>query len=239
MNTLSLPLLTFALLQAGCISTIPLSQHPLDDRSVALLAEIPDAPFVDFDMTIFDRVGNEPPTALDQRRSSLEGMVLGEIGKADHYVGPRNSARTMIDSVLYEWSMADQIVDFVREKGAQSLRYRLTEESEADYILALTIDDYGIGSDKMDSPLYFEIMGRLQMRDALSGKRIWEGEVYDLVPVARALSSVGLPDEDASTPLKLEEKSYEEMQVILRSLAGFAAGSIIGPLREAYRQVGG
>ena len=98
------------------------------------------------------------------------------------------------------------------------------------------IDDYGIGADAWDSPVYFEIMGRVKLVDNENGRQIWEGEVYDIITVPKALVTMGILVENTTTPAQLAQLPASDMDSVLRGLSGYAAERVIAPLREAYNQ---
>ena len=220
---------------AGCVSASRLVQHPLDGQPVAVVMDIPEAPFVDFHMTIFDRVGNEAPPVLEHPPPTRAGAVVLDAIEAppEPLPGP---ARQLIDSVLTVEPMSASIGTLVKTIGAQALQFTPVKPDEAAYEIRVTLDDYGLGADGESSPLYFELMGRIVLVDRVTGRRIWQEEIYDLVPVALALVSMGVVGEHTETPARLSELSFDEMQSVLRGLAAYAGHRVVAPLVEGYRK---
>ena len=71
------------------------------------------------------------------------------------------------------------------------MRFEAVDDTTgADYILDIQIEDYGIGSDGWDAPLFYEIMARLSLIEVESGTVLWKEQVLDMAPVARALFDV-------------------------------------------------
>ena len=224
----------------GCLQSASLLDHPLDGKNVAVVSDIPDAPFADFDMTIFDRVGHDVPIAnrSPEGRSLPPSLVIGNQPINEEAPGPPISpVHRMIDSVLVNFDMAAGIVKGTHQRGASLLRYEETDTVEdADYVLEVKVDDYGIGSDAWQSTAYFEVMGKVKLIDNASGKQVWEEEVMDIVPLSKALLSVGIPGKEMETPAALAKVSYDEMQDVLAGLARYASIQLTAPLRDAYNK---
>ncbi len=226
---------TVFLLLSGCLGARQLSNHPLEDKTVFVAAGIPDAPFADFNMTVFDRVGHESP-GFD-RRPHPRDLPPISIGGAEYDEEPRRTpAHTLIDSVLAGWDMSDQIIQMARALGAQHLRFRPVDAPEgADYTLRFDVHDYGIGADSWQTTVYFEVSATIQLIHNPSGRPIWREEVHDITTVTEALLQAGRPLERTESPARLAEHTYEEMADLLSGLARYGAGILTLPLREAYR----
>ncbi len=229
--------LLLLLLCSSCAQSHNLAQHSLENKRVAVAADMPTAPFADFDMTIFDRVGQDLPIATREERGSPEIPPL-VVHKSDVSVNPPKPAsevHVLIDSVLIDFDMSAGIVDATHLRSASLMRFEPVEEAEAaDYRLELTIEDYGIGADAWDGVAYFEVMGRLKLVEVSSDAKIWEGEVLEIVPVSGALLQVGRPLQGVSTPADLAQLSYLEMESVLKGLAAYAAIQLTAPFQEAY-----
>lgn len=221
---------------SSCVQSGNLAQHALEGKTVAVVSEIPSAPFADFDMTIFDRVGQDVPIMNGEPKSRQIPHVA--INTADDEEGaprPVSKVHKLIDSVLVDLDMSTLIVDATHSRTASFMRFEaIQEEAEADYILEVIVDDYGIGSDAWNSTAYFEVMGRVKLIDNKTGKKVWEGEVVEIAPLTKALLSVGIPASDMETPAALAKIPFEEMNEVLAGLANYASIQLAAPLREAY-----
>jgi hypothetical protein len=237
-GTILFTLLVLAAFSGG-VSAIRLADHPLEGRRVAILTQLPDAPFADFDMTVFDRVGSEAPVPVrGDRGGSLEPLVLESINEGNERKereGLRTPAHVLIDSVLAERPMNEAIIALTGKRAAQTMRFEYVESAEeADYILEIDIEDYGIGSDGWDAPLFFEIMARLTLSEAETGDVVWKDQVLDMTPVARALLEAGIPPDHTASPAALARTTYQDAADILMGLANYTAQQLTAPLQEAY-----
>jgi|GEM_PF-4758341 len=236
------PLLyTFSLLLlvTSCLSSSKLSTHDLEEKTVFISTEIPDAPFADFNMTIYDKVGNEIPVFQPQQEPTASGLppLVVQTPNARDEEEELTSAHVIIDSVLADKSMSDQLLRFAEALSVQQFKFESVDtEEQADYKLDLEIHDYGIGSDSWTTTLFFEISATVSLIDQRSGKTLWQEEVHDLATVTKALLQAGMPQEDTQIPALLAEKSYEEMDDLLTGLAKYGADQLTLPLREAYKQ---
>lgn len=227
--------LVASLVWSGCYTTANLSEHPLEGKSVALVSEIPDAPFADFDMTIFDRVGQDVPLAERSGPPSDPSAIVIRKSRDQGAPAPRTKVHALIDSVLVDFDMAGQMMQATGWHGAALMHFDTTGDLEkADYLLEVTVDDYGIGADAWHGTAYFEVMGRLKLIDNSSGRKLWEEEVMDIVPLTRALIAVGIPAEGMETPAALSRLSYAAMREVLTGLTGYAATRLVAPFQEAY-----
>lgn len=158
----------------GCIQSSNLAQHPLEGKTVAIVSEIPGAPFADFDMTIFDRVGQEVPVFDRERPSSdIPPVVMENVELRERANGPTSSVHVLIDSVLVDFDMSARIISATHQHSASLIRFEAIEEKErADYILEVVVEDYGIGADAWQSTAYFEVMGSIKLIDNKSGKKV-------------------------------------------------------------------
>lgn len=231
--------LSLLFLATSCLSSSKLSSHELVEKTVFISTEIPDAPFADFNMTIYDKVGNEIPVFQRQPEPTTSGLpplVVQTPNVIDEEV-ESTSAHVIIDSVLADKSMSDELLRFAEALSIQQFRFESVEtEEEADYKLDLEIHDYGIGADSWTTTLFFEISATVSLIDQRNGKTLWQEEVHDLATVTKALLHAGMPQEDTQIPALLAEKSYEEIDDLLTGLAKYGADQLTLPLREAYRQ---
>ena len=233
--------LTVLFILSGCISSHKLARHNLDGKTVYITSNIPEAPFADFDMTIYDKVGNEVPVFQRQPESNASGLppLVMHAPAANDIIEEEDRTEThiLIDSVLSERSLSDQLLQFAEVLSTQQFRFEpVASEDEADYILDLEIHDYGIGADSWTTTVFFEISATVTLTDQNTKKSIWQEEVHDLVTVSKAILQAGMPQDKTQTPALLAEKSYEEIDDLLTALAKYGADQLTLPLREAYRQ---
>ena len=225
---------------SGCTGVQQLSKHQLEEKNVFVSFSIPESPFADFNMTIFDKVGKIIPAfERNQPLPNNTPKLVINTPEYDESLDPENrtEAHVIIDSVLAAQSMSDQIIAFTKTQSARQLRFTSVEsENEADYTLHIEIDDYGIGADSWNTTAYFEISATVTLVEQESGKRIWQEEVNGLATVTKALLQAGTPHEKTGTPALLAKKSYNEMEDILTGLAMYGASQLTLPLRDAYRQ---
>lgn len=224
------------LLCSGCAQSNKLAQHPLDGKRIDVVSEIPDAPFADFDMTIFDRVGQDVPLAnVETGSREIPPLVVhkDDVGAAPK--GPATEVHAMIDSVLVTFDMSTHMIDATHNRSASMMRFDpVKTEEEADYHLEVSVADYGIGADAWDGTAYFEVMGALKLVEAGSGATVWQGEVMEITPVSSALLQVGRPIRDLNTPADLSRLSFLEMESVLKGLAAYASIQLTAPFQEAY-----
>ena len=233
--------LTLLAILSSCTGSYKLANHNLDGKTVFIASNIPEAPFADFDMTIYDKVGNEVPVFQRKPESTasslppylVQGPVVDEV-LADE---KKTETHTLIDSVLSNRSMSDQLRLFTEALTTRQFRFEPVEtEEQARYKLYLDIHDYGIGADSWTTTVFFEISATITLIDQRTKKRIWQEEVHDLVTVSKAILQAGMPQEETQSPASLAQKSYEEMDDLLTALAKYGADQLTHPLREAYRQ---
>ena len=233
------PTALFCLL-SGCTGSYPLSKHSLESKKVFINTMIPDTPFADFDMTIYDKVGKEIPVYQRKPEPATSGIPPLVVHTPDIVElveeGAQTETHVLIDSVLANRSMSDQLVRYAEALSVQQFKFEpVSTESEADYKLNLDIHDYGIGADSWTTTVFFEISATITLMDPQTSKRIWEEEVHDLATVSKALLQAGMPQEQTQSPALLATKTYEEMDDLLSGLARYGAGQLTMPLREAYR----
>lgn len=236
MNHSLLSFCLLLLLCSSCVQSNKLAQHPLDGKRVAVVSEIPLAPFADFDMTIFDRVGQDVPIANMGEPKSREIPPL-VVHKSDYEApqGPATEVHALIDSVLINFDMSMHMIDATHNRSASMMRFDPVADNEgADYQLEVKVEDYGIGADAWDGTAYFEVMGKVKLVEVASGATVWEGEVMEITPVSGALLQVGRPLDGLNTPAEMAQLSFLEMQSVLEGLAAYASIQLTAPFQEAY-----
>lgn len=220
---------------AGCSQTAGLSEHPLEGRRVALVTQLPDAPFADFDMTILDRVGAERPVPIHNKKDNQTDAVLDAVFDKKEVRARQTPAHVLLDSVLADQPMNAAIMKLTEMHGAQALRFDpVISTDEADYIFKIEIEDYGIGSDGWNAPLYYEIMAGLSLVNKQTGQVLWKDQLLSLEPVVKALLDAGIPPNHTASPAALSKTNYYEMAAIVKGLANYTAQQLIAPLQEAF-----
>lgn len=227
---------------AGCVHSSNLANQVFDGKNITLVYEAPEAPFADFDMTIFDKVGQDLPIMNrdPNGRRSIPSLVVNTIQTGER--APKRDGESQVhylmDSVLVDYDMSDEIVGATLQRSATVMGLTVLEAPQegesSDYILEVVVDDYGIGADAWQSTAYFEVMGQVRLINGESGKKIWEGEVMDVVPLSKALLTVGIPAEGKETPAALSEISFDQMKDVLEALASYASIQLTAPLKDAY-----
>ena len=235
-------LLTFPLflLLTGCTGAHQLSKHDLENQTVFITTNIPEVPFADFDMTIYDKVGHEIPVFQRNPEPTASGLppLVVQAQNPDEPIEEheKTEAHVLIDSVLASRNMSDQLIAFAKALSAQHFKFEPVEaEQDADYTLDLEVHDYGIGADSWTTTVFFEISATVTLIDQRTQKRIWQEEVHDLATVSKALLQAGFPQENTQSASRLATKSYHEMDELLIALAKYGADQLTLPLREAYR----
>lgn len=219
----------------GCSQTANLSEHRLEGHRVAIVTELPDAPFADFDMTILDRVGSERPVPINDKKDTGTDAVFNAVLDKREASGRQTAAHVILDSVLAAQPMNLAIMKLTEMRGAQEMRFEpVASEDEAAYVFKIEVEDYGIGSDGWHAPLYYEIMARLSLIDTKTGEVVWKDQVLSLEPVAKALLDAGIPPNHTASPAALSKTDYHEMAAIVKGLANYTAQQLTAPLHEAY-----
>lgn len=231
---------TFLLVLSSCTGSYKLARHNLDGKTVFITSNIPEAPFADFDMTIYDKVGNEVPVFQRKPEPTSSGIphIAVHAPSADEIIEEEEKTDThvLIDSVLAVRSMSNQLLRFTEALSTQQFGFDPVDtEEQADYNLDLEIHDYGIGADSWTTTVFFEISATITLIDQQTQKRIWQEEVHDLVTVSKAILQAGMPQDKTQSPASLADKSYEEIDDLLTALAKYGADQLTLPLREAYR----
>ena len=241
MQKLLLLAVSVSILLTSCTGSHQLSKHELEGKKVFITTNIPDAPFADFNMTIYDKVGNEIPVFQrnpEPPASGLPPLVVETPGSKVEEIleEDRTETHVLIDSVLAQRSMSDQLLQFAEQLSNQQFRFeRVEQESEADYTLNLEIHDYGIGADSWTTTAFFEISATVTLTDQNAQRQIWQEEVHDMATVSKAILHAGMPQDDTQSPALLARKTYTEMDDLLTALAKYGADQLTLPLREAYR----
>lgn len=169
---------------------------------------------------------------VDTDEGALEA-VLDAGSRAAKEVSARK-ARARLDSAARRVDMGELLAEPILERGSRYLGTRpVGAEAEADYVLELDVENYGIDARREGDARLF-VVGDVILLDRRTGSEIWSTEVRGRDPLVPSVEGVDVPG-DIVTAGGLSRISVEEFVSILRGLADVSADAVTDELREDLR----
>ncbi len=215
-------LIAFIVFATGCGGANSLNKVDFEARTVAVVAEIPGAPYFT-DALLGNTYGNT--FGLNQP-IPFDWPFL----KKDK----RKSVRARFDSALAYVDVTERIVSRVLIQTASHLGCRpIADAAAADYVLHIDLRRYGFQANRY-TLTSFHLEAELQLIDNRTGKRIWKKKMLEieraeevLVDLIPQLGKVFLVED-------LARLSVEEMVLVLETTTDFTAARLTTALRRDY-----
>ncbi len=220
---LTIPVLLLLLL-AGCTTTNRLHDYDFDDARVAVVANIPPRPVVFTDVLYEGRIDPDDPI----------GSVF-RVGSALIKHNEAREAQERMDQALEHVDVADRVAREALRRSAPLLGYRpVPSPHEADFILDIRIDNYGLVADSWTAAVHFEVDAEMVLVDKHTRQPIWRRHIREIEPISQAGVRLGATFGNTFTALALSQLSTDEMIVALEDLADFTAAHLTAALRRDF-----
>ncbi len=215
-------LIAVIVLATGCGGANSLNKVDFEARTVAVVAEIPGAPYITdvlLGNTSWNTYGLNHPMLFDL-----------SILKKDK----RKSVRARLDSALAYVDVTERIVSRVLIQTALHLGCRpITDAAAADYVLHIDLRRYGFQANRHRLTSFY-LEAELQLIDNRTGKRIWKKKMRETERAAEVLVDL-IPQLGKVFLVKdLARLSVEEMVLVLETTIDFTAARLTTALRRDY-----
>ena len=133
-------------------------------------------------------------------------------------------------------------VGYVLEENAheRTARYlgaeAVSADADADYVLEITVGEYGIDAEAWDAAAQFYIVADAALLDEDTGTEIWRAEIGARDPIGPAVFGGPSAVRDIVTAATIADLSVQEIVDMLESLADFSARVITDRLRDDLRE---
>ena len=223
---LGLTVLVLAAVQTGCGPSNRLREVDLAGRRVAIVAAIPPHPRVqagspaEAGINPYDPIGSilRVGTALDKRREARRAQVR-------------------LDSVVARVDVADRIARSVLVRAADVLRVVPEGQPDgSDFVLDLRVADYALVADSFEGDTYFVLVGEMVLRDAATGRELWQADIREREVLAGSLFGLPAVIGNVVTGRALARLSPDEMATGLTRLADDVARRLADRLEDDYRR---
>jgi len=209
-------------LVAGCGSSNRLHYYHFENESVAALAAIPPRPVVF--------------SSADDAWIDLERPILSilRVGTAIAKEVQLDKAQVRLDSAFQMVRFSEIMAAGVLDRGADYLGYApVSNPRQADFLIDLRVDEYGILADSWENSTYFVVQGELLMLDNHTNEIIWKKRVRDRELITDEFF-LGTTIGNVMTARMLSALSVEDMVVGLERLADGAAYRLSHKLMRDY-----
>lgn len=211
-------------LLAGCGHSHRLHEVSFDDTTVAVVANIPARPGVFSDLFYDARLDPSDP--------------VGSVFRAGSAIAKHSEARAAqarLDSALAFVDVAVRVADGAAHRSARTLGFRpVPEPRDADFLLDIRINDYGLVADSWEAAVYFEIDAEMILLDRRTRRVVWKRRLREAEPVSQAALGLGTTFGNVYTATALSRLSVAEMAEALEHLADFTADRLAAALRHDY-----
>ena len=209
---------------AGCSSTNRLHDYDFEDARVAVVANIPPRPVVFTDVLYEGRVDPDDPI----------GSIF-RVGSAVIKQAEARKAQARMDSALDHVDVADLVAREALRRSAPMLGYRpVATPAQADFILDIRIDNYGLVADSWTATVHFEVDAEMWLIDRHTRQPIWKRHIREVEPISEAGVALGTTFGNTYTAVALSKVSVDEMIVALEELAFFTAARLTAVLRHDF-----
>ena len=106
--------------------------------------------------------------------------------------------------------------------------------ADADFILDIRIDSYGLVADSWNAALHFEVDAEMLLIDRHTRRLIWKRHLRKVEPVSQAGVPLGATFGNTYTAVALSKLSVDEMIGALEALATFTAARLTDVLRHDF-----
>ena len=220
---LTIPALALLLL-AGCNTTNRLHDYDFDDARVAVVANMPPRPVVFTDVLYEGRIDPDDPN----------GSIF-RVGSAIVKQAEAQQAQERMNSALDHVDVADRVAQEAMRRSAPLLGYRpVSKPADADFILDIRIDNYGLVADSWHAAVHFEVDAEMLLVDRHTRQVIWKKHIREVEPVSQAGVGLGTTFGNTYTALALSKLSIDEMVVALEDLADFTAATLATALLDDF-----
>ena len=206
----------------GCSGANPLNTADFDARTIAVVANIPGAPYFADELhpnLSWNSYGPERPVLFDP-------AVLTK--------DKRKPVRAQLDSALAYVDFTERIAGRVLIETASHLGCRpVADPGVADYVLRVDLNQYGFQASRR-ALTGFYVEAELRLIDTRTGERIWKETMQETVRAAAVLADLMPRLGKISRVKDLARLSVEEMVLVLEATADFTATRLTAALRHDY-----
>lgn len=135
--------------------------------------------------------------------------------------------------------MRNPLADYfgAHQRAAFHLRAeRVENERDADFVMEVLVEEYGIDAESWDAAAHFYVDARLVLSEAGTGRQIWDTDISAKVRIAPMVFGPGAI-RDVVTARALASQSVEESVHMLERLADYSADRITERLRQPLDKV--
>jgi hypothetical protein len=145
--------------------------------------------------------------------------------------------RSRLDSAAARIDVSGRLTSRAHQRAAFHLRAEpVQNEREADYVMEVLVEEYGVDAESWDAAAHFYVDARLVLADARTGRQIWDTHISAKDRIAPVVFGPGAI-RDVVTARALASQSVEEIVRMLERLADYSADRITERLREALEKV--
>lgn len=210
------------LLLAGCGSSHHLARYDFQDRTVAVVANIPPSPDVD------------TAAWLDGPAPGQRGLLafVARTGTAIAKEVQAHQVRGRLDEAAEQVDVADRIARRALDRSVTYLGARpVNDPRQADYLLDVQVRRYGIEAKDFQSQTYFKLVAEVQLLDAATGRRIWKTKVRETEPLTPFLVA-GRTVQNVVTAEAFSRLTVEELTELLEGMSDYTADHVTRRLRN-------
>lgn len=213
----------------GCQSTGRLSEYNFAGTTLAAVYDFPPYPEI-LTGPYFPEHPRDPIHSILR----IGSRIAKEVAAAD--------VQQRLDSASVLVDVAGRLADRTAVRAARYLRAELIdEEASADFLLDVTVRDYGIDAKDWHAAAHVFIDAQGVLLDGVDGTQIWEFRVRERDPIMPQIFGPGRARlaRDIVTAAALSEMTEEDIAQAMEYLADFAADRISDRLRDALDRVRG
>ena len=215
-------LIAVIVLATGCGGANSLNKVDFEARTVAVVAEIPGAPYIN-DVLL----GTISWTTYGLNHSPVFDWSILEKDK-------RKPVRARLDSALAYVDVTERIVSRVLIQTASHLGCRpITDAAAADYVLHIDLHRYGFQANRHRLTSFY-LEAELQLIDNRTGKLIWKRILIETLRPAEVLADLIPQLGKVFLVEDLARLSVEEMVLVLETATDFTAARLTTALRRDY-----
>ena len=216
-------LLVAALGLSACGSSHALKSYNMTGRTVAVVAAVPPPAYV---------IGDAPLRGLSLRRPIHSAVRVGSVLYKDRET---RRAQARLDSAAQVVDVAERIAALTLTRSAAHLGYTPVQRpADADIIMDLRVEHYGLVADSWEGAVYFDLEGDLLLIDSATREVIWKKKVREEVAVSEVLIYLSPESNNVFTASQLSRLSVGEMERALAALADYTSRQIVDRLRDDY-----
>jgi hypothetical protein len=144
-------------------------------------------------------------------------------------------AQKRLNNAMQEVDIPEQIRIQTLNRCAEYLHFQSVDESRnADFMLMMTIQKYGIEAKSWNSSVYFKIDTKVKLIDNQKNILVWKKSINEREPISGEMFGLGGAAGNIITTVALSELSEEEMAAGFIHLADYIAERIAEKLHHDF-----